>query len=370
MTANVDLSKRENEKMASSDHIYWLGLKMIPAIFNKLYGLVENAGGPKELWFASKKRLIEIGLEEDKALEAIKARSCIDLEAEYLNFINSGGYILTNEDKEYPFLLRQAANHPKAVFVKGSLHNYENAVAIVSSRRASMLGKSIATELAAGLAEVGVVVVSGVARGIDTASHWGAINAGGLTLGVLGCGFNVVYPPENKKLYGEIASNGALISEYPPNTFPQAINFPARNRIIAGLCQGVVVVEAGEKSGALITADFALDYGRDVFAVPGNSKNEMSRGTNGLIKQGAYLVETVDDIIEVLGIDKEKKCYKNNLSSEEQRILNLIGWEPTHIDEIVCRSGWLLHNVSSILLSLEISGYLRKDISGSYMRMK
>lgn len=284
--------------------------------------------------------------------------------------LENGIAIITDKDESYPELLRQSQGHPKTLFVKGDLKRYDLAIAIVGSRKSTPYGKVLASELAFEMAKAGIAIVSGAARGIDTAAHLGAIEAGGLTFAVLGCGIDIVYPPENKNLYRDIASCGALISEYEMGTPPYASNFPARNRIVAGMCQGVVVVEAAEKSGALITADFALNYGRDVFAVPGFIKNETSRGTNSLIKQGAYLVESANDIFEILGIETTERDIDHFLTNEEKMLLNAIGWQPKHIDEIAKIIGENISSVSASLISLEIMGLVKKDITGGYLRLR
>ncbi len=349
---------------------YWLGIKMTPAFRNRQYVLAKAAGGPRELWEASTKDLVELGLPNNAAYEAVAFRSALDLDKEYGRLEKAGVRIVTDEDDEYPELLRQAINHPRAVLLKGRLRNYDYAVAIVGSRRATASGKAFSFELAEDLSREGVTIVSGAARGIDTAAHRGAIKAGGVTFGVLGCGLDIIYPPENKNLYRDIESSGALISEYPPGTAPLPMNFPARNRIVAGLCQGVVVVEAGERSGALITADFALEYGRDVFAVPGNSKSANSRGANKLIKQGAFLIESADDVLDVLGIERHKKSGKFNLEPQEIALLDNLGWDAKRIDEIIRDTGESVSTVAAVLLSLEISGFVKRDLSGSYIRVR
>jgi len=349
---------------------YWLGLKMCPAIRNRIYVLTERAGGPKRLWGANKDLLKEIGLSDELAAEAIAFRASIDLDAAYRKLTDKYISIVTDEDDNYPELLKHAPNRPKALFVKGALEKYKTAVAIVGSRKSTAYGKAFASELAADMVSAGVVIISGAARGIDTAAHRGAIEAGGTTYAVLGCGLDTVYPPENKNLFSQIISSGALISEYPPETPPLAHNFPARNRIVAGMCQGVVVVEAGAKSGALITADFALDYGRDVFAVPGHNRSEMSRGTNKLIKQGAFLVETSEDILSVLGIEHKLCPQTNTLTDIEKDLLEVLGWEPKRLDEIAKETNGGLASAPAILLSLELTGYIKKDITGNYIRLR
>ncbi len=216
--------------------------------------------------------------------------------------------VLTRQDDEYPQNLKNILYPPIVLYVKGRLKPQDcNSIAIVGSRLASFYGLSCAEKLAGELANYGLTVVSGMARGIDTASHRGALKQNGRTIAVIGSGFNRIYPPENKGLCEEIAGSGAVISEFPIDTPPEKENFPRRNRIISGLSLGVVVVEAARNSGALITADFALEQGREVFALPGKVDSSTSFGTNELIKQGAKLVSCVDDIIEEFALVQEKK---------------------------------------------------------------
>lgn len=343
---------------------------MIPYLQSRLYCLAEIAGGPRNLWEANKKDLIDLGLSIDLVSKILTCRRTIDLDTAYKELLEGGIAIITDEDDPYPELLRQSQGHPKALFTMGDLKSYDLAIAIVGSRRSTPYGKALASELGFEMAKAGIAIVSGAARGIDTAAHLGAIEAGGLTFAVLGCGIDIVYPPENKNLYRDIASSGALISEYATGTVPYPSNFPARNRIVAGMCQGVVVVEAAEKSGALITVDFALDYGRDVFAVPGFIRNKTSRGTNGLIKQGAYLVESANDIFEILGIETMERDIENGLSIEEKTLLDVISCEPKHMDEISQITGKSISSISASLISLEIMGLVKKDIAGGYLRIR
>ncbi|MCL6472154.1 MAG: DNA-processing protein DprA [Firmicutes bacterium] len=349
---------------------YWIGIKMIPAFINKQYVLSQAAGGPKELWGASKRDLMELGLSESSADKAVSVRDLIDLDIEYKRLQDAGIQVITDEDKDYPYPLIKVSNRPKALFVKGRLRQYNAAVAVVGSRRATAAGMTIAHELALDLANSGVAVVSGAARGIDTSAHWGALDAGGTTFAVLGCGLDIVYPPENGRLFNKIRQHGALISEYHLGTPPLAMNFPARNRIVAGMCDGVVIVEAAEKSGALITVDFALEYGRDVFAIPGHAKSFNSKGTNKLIKQGAYLVENAKDVLEILGFEHVESSKSKILTPREKAVLDIIGWNGKRIDEIAGCLSESSASVSALIVSLEVNGLVKRDLSGSYMRIR
>jgi len=281
---------------------------------------------------------------------------------------------IEKESGEYPEILRHIYNAPGALFVEGKiLASDSNAVAIVGTRHATDYGLRQCEKLSFDLAVRGITVVSGMALGIDTAAHRGAIEAGGRTIAVLGSGHNNIYPPENRKLYGEIVKNGAVVSEYPPDTFPLKTNFPKRNRIISGMSRGVVVIEAPERSGALITANFALEQGREVFAMPGNISSAKSSGTNRLIKEGAKLVENVRDILEelkhVMDIDESddnlpiqgfsKPGIVRSMSLREKKIFEVLGDKPKSIDEISKTAEIPVNKISEELLKLELKKLIK-----------
>ena len=282
-------------------------------------------------------------------------RECWKVEA-------AGVRIVDFLSEEYPKVLLEIPDPPPFLYVRGSLASIEPALAIVGSRRASTYGMMTTSRLAGELAENGVTIVSGMARGVDTAAHRGALNHGGRSVGVLGSGIDVVYPMENKLLFTEMASSGAIISEFPMGTLPLAENFPRRNRIISGLSRGVLVVEAAEKSGSLITAEYALEQGREVFAVPGNINFSSSRGANRLIKQGAKLVDSVEDILEELprrpcpNASNTSRSPEFNLTPREAEVYTLLAGSPLHIDDIIVKSGLTVADVSAILLRLELKG--------------
>ena len=266
---------------------------------------------------------------------------------------------------EYPKVLLEISDPPPFLYVRGELHGVEDAVAIVGSRRASTYGLVTTERLAGELALHGVTVVSGMARGVDTAAHRGALKAGGRSIGVLGCGIDVTYPPENQRLFKEMAEKGALVSEFPMGTTPLAENFPRRNRIISGISRGVLVVEAVQNSGSLITARYALDQGREVFAIPGNINSSGSRGTNQLIKQGAKLVEGVEDILEELPQRSRVAPHDDappafSLTPQEAGIYTLLAESPLHIDDIIVKSELTVGDVSAILLRLELKGAIQQ----------
>ena len=277
-------------------------------------------------------------------------------------------------EPSYPAALLNTAYPPPAVYILGEvLPSDAFSIAIVGSRRPSYYGRRVARQMAKNAAEEGLTVVSGMARGIDSAAHEGALAGGGRTIAVLGSGIDVIYPPENKELAERIAENGAVVSEFPFGSCPFPQNFPRRNRVISGLALGVVIVQAGETSGALITADFALEQGREVFAVPGEIGNPLSRGTHNLIRQGARLVEGIADILEELGIPATKEHYsednsnKIRLSSREKRVLAQLGFSPMSTDDIVIATGFFPSQVTTTLVSLELKGIVTRVVGG-YVR--
>jgi len=280
-------------------------------------------------------------------------------------------------DKNYPKILKQIHSSPKELYVKGRiLEDDEFAVAVVGSRIASVYGLTTAERLGYELASKGIVVVSGLARGVDSAAHKGALKAYGRTIAVLGNGLNTVYPPENKKLAAEIVEKGgALISEFHMDMPPLRKNFPIRNRVISGLSLGVIVVEAAKNSGALITADFALEQNREVFAVPGKVDSSTSFGTNELIKQGAKLIQTVDDIIDELELKlKESKkeagkdLLKPRLSSEEEIIYKNLSTEPKYIDDVMESAKLPLNKTTELLLRLQLRKLVKELPGKNFIR--
>ncbi|MBI4743565.1 MAG: DNA-protecting protein DprA [Actinobacteria bacterium] len=360
---------------------YWLGLKLICGYSNGLFRLIcEYFGSPEEVWKADlekfKTDFAKIkGFSADLVEKLIIKKKDINLEEEFEKVLKLGIELITVEDSSYPPLLLEIFNRPPLLFIKGDLIKKQNfSVAIVGSRRASSYGKLIAEELARGLSQKGITVISGLARGIDSAAHKGALENKGGTVAVTGCGLDIIYPPENKKLFSEICEKGSVVSEFPLGTTPVSYNFPLRNRIISGLTRGVVIVEASEKSGALITADFALEQGREVFAVPGAIRSSQSKGTNKLIKTGACLVENANDILEEFGFTIEKSDEKhreeNDFSKEEQTILEILENEPKQIDVIVGETQFSASKVASMLTLLEIKGFLKQDAGKNYIRMK
>jgi DNA processing protein len=273
------------------------------------------------------------------------------------------------DDPEYPPLLATIADPPQELWIRGREDLLAaEAIAIVGSRAASAYALEIASSLAFDLARCGLVVVSGMARGVDGAAHRGALDAGGLTVAVLGCGVNVVYPDEHSDLLLKIAATGAVVSELPPGTPPLAHHFPLRNRIISGLSRAVVVVEAGEKSGSLITARCALEQGRDVMAVPGNALSGRNRGSHALLKDGAKLVEGVDDILEELGLGQTRAAPVDprNPLLHNGLMLNMQAGETYGLDDLGAASGLQASELLPLLTELELSGQIIRTSGGRF----
>ncbi|UCE70768.1 MAG: DNA-processing protein DprA, partial [Nitrospiraceae bacterium] len=306
-----------------------------------------------------------------RARKIVKFNRWKEIEHEMAGAARRGIKLISLEDSSYPSLLRMVPDAPLILYMKGEFHDSDRcAVAMVGSRGASAYGIQMAEKISSTLAQRGITVVSGMARGIDTACHRASLRAGGRTIAVLGCGMDTTYPPENGTLKESIASLGAVISEFPIGTMPKREHFPRRNRIISALSLGVIVVEATLDSGSLITVGYALDQNREVFAVPGNSTSRNSWGTNDLIKKGARLVESADEVIEELGpqlkgILKEEKIKDTktlpDMTDEERVLFNHLGSEPRHIDTIIRGMEMTMPRALSVLLSLELKGVVRQS---------
>ncbi|KAF0218671.1 MAG: DNA processing [Geobacteraceae bacterium] len=345
------------------EHYFWFALKSVPLVGNVTFRrLLEHFDTPERALLASAEELATVKGVNATVVASIKNHDYRNFAEQECESVERNGCRVVNFlSGDYPKVLLEIPDPPPYLYVKGELQEAEPAIAIVGSRRASAYGLMNTARLAGELADHGVTVVSGMARGVDTAAHRGALKRGGRSIGVLGCGIDVVYPPENRGLFEEMASSGALISEFPMGTIPLAENFPRRNRIISGISRGVLVVEAAEKSGSLITAEYALEQGREVFAVPGNINYQSSRGTNRLIKQGAKLVECVEDILDELpqrgkkpgGIDSTPGF---SLTAQEVAVYTILADAPLHIDDIIVKCALTVGEVSAILLRLELKG--------------
>lgn len=329
--------------------------------------LIAKFRSPKSVFQAKLSELEKAEGIGDKTAQAVKGFSDWKKAEEEAEKVEKSGFKLTLiTDSNYPKNLFNTYNCPPLLYVKGDILPKDDiAVAIVGTRVPDRYGRFVTDKLSEELAGRGITVISGMARGIDSVAHASAIKRGGRTIAVLGSGLDVVYPPENKKLYEEISKSGAVVSEFSLGTAPDAVNFPRRNRIISGLSLGVLVVQASDKSGSLITVSFALEQNREVFAVPGNIGTRLSRGTNGLIKQGAKLVESVEDIISEIEalrrLEQKNHSGKNvaalpELSQDEKAIYSVLKDESVHIDEITKLSGLDSARALATLLSLELNG--------------
>ncbi len=350
-----------------SDLYHWVALSMAPGVGSVLFKrLISAFGNPEGALKASAKdlkRIEGIGPKVAASLRRFDWKPMVEKELRSVEKI--GVKLVTWEDEKYPFSLKHIYDPPPLLYVLGSLRRKDEvAVAVVGSRHPTSYGQAAAERIAMGLSRRGVTVVSGLARGVDTAAHRGAIAGGGRTIGVLGCGIDIIYPPENRALYDSVASQGAVISEFPLGTPPESDHFPIRNRVISGLSRGVAVVEATLRSGSLITARFALDQGRDVYAVPGNVDSARSEGTNRLIKDGAKLVTQAEDILEeILHLPESQPAEAlplPNLSEEEAKVFSVLGRESIHIDQVISRSAFSSPKVAAILLSLELAGHIKQ----------
>jgi DNA processing protein len=350
---------------------YWLALSMLPEVGPvNARRLLSAFVSPENVLTAGLDDLLAvegIGLQKAKNIRAFSAWRDIDKQIQLLDA--AGITPVTFDAPAYPEMLREIYDAPVVLYMKGEIQPRDRyAIAIVGSRKLSPYGTVIAGHISEELASMGFTVVSGLARGIDSQSHKGALKAGGRTIAVLGSGIDVPYPPENKTLMSSIVQAGCVISEFPPGTPPDKENFPRRNRLISGLSLGVLVVEAAAGSGALITARYAMEQGRDVFAVPGNITSGNSAGTNDLIKKGAIPVCRASDILEELapvlkGFIRLKDKVRIEVTEQEKRLCNLLSGEPKQIDIISRESGLPVSEILSVLLGLELKGAV-KQITG------
>ena len=356
------------------ERLAWLAWQwVLPGSAKYIHAITSRFGSARAAWEAKENHLAGTPLLSAERVAGIVQRKAeIDPEALPEKLQKLAIKYICYHDSEYPKPLLNIFDPPTALFYRGVMPGEgELAVALVGARKPSPYGQVVAEKLAKDLAAVGITVISGMARGIDTAAHKGALEAGGRTVAVLGSGLDIVYPRENKKLMERITESGAVVSEFPPGSPPEPWHFPARNRIISGLSLGTVVVEAGEKSGALITAACALEQGRDIMAVPGNVTSVLSRGPHSLIRQGARLVEGAGDIIDELGLEKlfplpDKAAQTALKLSEEEGILyNLLTLTPVYLDNIIGQSGLKPQKVMAALMYMELKG-LAKQLPGKF----
>lgn len=358
------------------DNRYWVGFNLVKGIGAvRLQALRDHFGDLAVAWQAPLEALQAAGLGPKLAERVTQIRVQVDLEKYLARMGSQGIQILTWDDELYPPRLKEIDQPPPVLYVRGSLTAEDAwAVAIVGTRRVSAYGRQVAEELAAYLASNGVTVISGLARGVDGSAHQAALKAGGRTIAVLGCGVDRIYPPEHTQLAEKIIASGALLSDYAPGTPPDASNFPPRNRIISGLSMATVVVEAGETSGALITAQFAVDQGREVFAVPGNILAAQSKGTNRLIAQGAHPMLSAHDLLDVLNlrrVTEQREIRKIMPGNEiEAKLLSVLTHDPMHMDDIRNQTGLPIERVSATLVMMELKGLVRQVGGMNYVAVR
>lgn len=362
---------------------YWLALSTIRGLGGKrMKNLLQYYGDPVSIWQANRKELEEVLSSPVLAGKITAKRGNVNLDCLIRNLEKNKISFLCLYEENYPENLKNISDPPPVIYYKGEPDFSFPAVAIVGARGCSEYGKKVAGKIAYELAERGITVISGLARGIDTYAHIAALKGKGKTIAVSGCGLDIIYPPENKKLYQEIQERGILLSEYPPGVEPLPGHFPQRNRIISGLSQGVLVVEAAARSGSLITAAIALEQGRKLFAIPGNIDRPQSKGANRLIKEGAKVVTGVEDIIEELFLDRYSSNSIKNvegvsrtinypiLGEEEEEIIRLFERETElTVDELVRLTNKSPGTVNTILLKLELKGIVSRGPGKKYSFM-
>ena len=364
--------------MDSSQYLGWLALALTPGLGARMAGkLLQEFGSPEAIFSASLTALESRRLPAAVA-QAIHTRQPLSDAAKELAMVQAAGCrLLTWDEPEYPRRLREIYDPPALLYVRGNVELLSrHMISIVGARRPTPYGNQMAERLSRDLADRGLVITSGLARGIDSCAHRGALSSPtGATIGVLGCGIDVVYPKENKKIFAEMEKRGAIISEFPMGTFPAPQNFPIRNRIIAGMSLGVVVVEGAQYSGSLITARLAMEFGREVFGVPGNATQASSFGPNQLIKQGAKLVTGWEDVVEELptpvraellpvetaSAEERAELVQRDLAPTERPLYELLSLdESRHVDELVELSGLTSSEVLAALFDLELKGVVRQ----------
>jgi DNA processing protein len=335
-----------------------------PVFSRKLLSVFET---PERIFTTGINDLLSVeGIGSNRAKNIKDFSSWAEVEKQIKGLEKKGIRTVSLDNASYPEMLREIEDAPVVLYMKGDIQPHDRyAIAIVGSRKPTPYGTSVAETISEELASMGFTIVSGMARGIDSLSHRGALRAGGRTIAVLGSGLDVPYPPENKGLMDKIVSSGCVMSEFPPGAPPDKENFPRRNRLISGLSLGVLIVEATSDSGSLITAEYALEQGREVFAVPGNITSSTSEGTNELIKKGAILTRKAEDIVEDLapvlkGFIRIKEKAKIEVTDEEEKLCNVLSGEPKHIDVISRESRLPASKVLGILLSLELKGVVRQ----------
>lgn len=361
-----------------SNQKYWLGLSLVQQMGSvRIQQLVSTFGTARDAWQAPERDLRAARLPPKALSSLLDLRRTLDLDAELAKVIGVGAHLITWAESSYPENLRHIPDPPLLLYVRGNLLNSDMlALSIVGTRRATRYGLDVANRMGYWLAAQDVTIVSGLAPGIDTAAHQGALQAKGRTIAVTGCGIDVIYPRENENLAREIVEHGALISEFALGTPPTGKNFPRRNRIISGLSLGTLIAEAPKNSGAIITAETALEQGRDVFAIPANIFNEMGAGCNRLIQEGAKLVMRASDVLDELDVSYSNKVVEQKTEviapagNLEEQVLQMLDTEPRHIDDIIRQTGLSTSDVASTLAILELKGLAQMPGGMQYCRTR
>lgn len=370
--------------MEKDNHFYWYWLRSVPGLGNRrTERLIAIFGTAENIYHATQKQLYEATILKDKDIECIsRSKTDTNIYKEYCELKKKNIRMITVEDEEYPKRLLHIYDKPLCLFVKGMLPKEDKpSVAVVGARSCSAYGRQTAFIIGETLAQAGVSVISGLARGIDGAAHKGALQEGGYTAGILACGVDICYPREHISIYEQIAQQGGIFSEYLPKTPPLSGYFPMRNRIISGLSDVVVVVEAREKSGSLITADLALEQNKSVIAVPGRVCDELSSGCNNLIKMGAEVYRTPQDILDILRYEvflegendeetgkKRNKKMRNPLAKSEEMLYSNLDFTPKDINILIEETGQSLSEIMGCLVSLSLKGYAKEVSCGCYVR--
>jgi len=358
------------------DTKYWVGFNLVKGIGPaRIEKLLDYFGNLPDAWSSPTCHLTAAGLNAKLSQQLIQIRQNVSLDKLIADLLAAGIQVLTWDDAAYPEQLRQINQSPFVIYLKGDLLDEDVwSIAVVGTRRFSAYGQQVAEQMAWALAEQGITIVSGLARGIDGIAHQQALDAGGRTLAVLGSGLDQIYPPEHRDLAHRISQQGGLISDYPPGTPPDGSNFPPRNRIISGLSKAVLVIEAGQRSGALITANYAADQGKEIFAVPGKITAPLSKGTNKLIKLGAHPLLEVQDVLDFLNMKlvARQQVVRRTLPSDpkEAVLFNAVGDEPLHVDELSIKTDLPIEEVTATLAVMELKGMVRKTFGMKYRAVR
>ncbi len=356
--------------------LYWIGFNMVKGIGAvRFRNLLEAFGDAETAWNAPVEALRGAGLSAKLVENLCQIRSQVVLEKIWDRIQAQNIHVLTWEDEDYPRRLNEIEQPPPVLYLRGDLKiEDEWAVAIVGTRRITPYGRQVAEEVSSMLARNGVTVVSGLARGVDAVAHQAAVQANGRTLAILGSGIDRIYPPENQRLAEQIISHGAVISDYPLGTPPEGSNFPPRNRIISGLSLAVIVIEANIDSGAMITATFAAEQGRELFSVPGNILAPQSKGTNQLIRDGARILLDPQEVLEIHNLQQvtAQQTARQILPGDpvEAQLYQVLGPEPLHVDDIRSQTGMSIEKVSSTLALMELKGMVRQVGGMNYVRVR